>query len=97
MKTIANTPLPSAVRQPDYNRRALRSRIVHLGFGAFHRAHQALLTDRLLGAQGGDWGIAKSVFPAACRCLKRCGNRIICTACWRRRGRPSGHRGQCGA
>ena len=59
MKTIANTPLPSAVRQPDYDRRALRSRIVHLGFGAFHRAHQALLTDRLLSAQGGDWGICE--------------------------------------
>lgn len=59
MKTIANTPLPSAVRQPDYDRRALRSRIVHLGFGAFHRAHQALLTDRVLNAQGGDWGICE--------------------------------------
>ncbi|MEM5440816.1 fructuronate reductase [Serratia marcescens] len=59
MKTIANTPLPNAVRQPDYDRQALRSRIVHLGFGAFHRAHQALLTDRVLNAHGGDWGICE--------------------------------------
>ena len=59
MKTIANTPLPGAVRQPGYDRRALRSRIVHLGFGAFHRAHQALLTDRVLNAHGGDWGICE--------------------------------------
>ncbi len=28
MNTIANTPLPGAVRQPNYDRRALRSRIV---------------------------------------------------------------------
>ena len=26
---------------------------------AFHRAHQALLTDRVLNAQGGDWGICE--------------------------------------
>ncbi|RTF55101.1 mannitol dehydrogenase family protein [Serratia marcescens] len=59
MNTIANTPLPGTVRQPNYDRRALRSRIVHLGFGAFHRAHQALLTDRVLNAHGGDWGICE--------------------------------------
>lgn len=54
--TIANTPLPDAVRQPRYDRKALASRLVHIGFGAFHRAHQALLTDRVLNQQGGDWG-----------------------------------------
>jgi fructuronate reductase len=30
---------------------------VHLGAGAFHRAHQAVYTDDLLNAAGGDWGI----------------------------------------
>lgn len=59
MKSIASATLPAAVRQPRYDRRQLRSRIVHLGFGAFHRAHQALLTDRVLNAQGGDWGICE--------------------------------------
>ncbi|CAI0715945.1 Polyol:NADP oxidoreductase [Serratia entomophila] len=59
MNTIANSPLPAAVQRPQYDRRALRSRIVHLGFGAFHRAHQALLTDRVLNRQGGDWGICE--------------------------------------
>lgn len=44
MNTIANSALPSTVQQPNYDRAALRSRIVHIGFGAFHRAHQALLT-----------------------------------------------------
>ncbi|VTP64908.1 Mannitol 2-dehydrogenase [Serratia rubidaea] len=48
MNTIANQPLPADVQQPSYDRSALRSRIVHIGFGAFHRAHQALLTDGCL-------------------------------------------------
>ena len=59
MKTIATAPLPESVRLPRYDRDNLRSRIVHFGFGAFHRAHQALLTDRVLNAQGGDWGICE--------------------------------------
>ena len=59
MNTIANQPLPADVQQPSYDRSALRSRIVHIGFGAFHRAHQALLTDRVLNRQGGDWGLCE--------------------------------------
>ncbi|CAI0835572.1 mannitol dehydrogenase family protein [Serratia grimesii] len=59
MKTIANSPLPDTVQQPHYERSTLQSRIVHIGFGAFHRAHQALLTDRVLNHQGGDWGICE--------------------------------------
>lgn len=31
--------------------------IVHLGVGAFHRAHQAVCTDEALAAAGGDWRI----------------------------------------
>jgi fructuronate reductase len=31
--------------------------IVHLGLGAFHRAHQAVYTERAIAAAGGDWGI----------------------------------------
>jgi len=59
MKTIASATLPASVQQPQYDRSQLRSRIVHFGFGAFHRAHQALLTDRVLNAQSGDWGICE--------------------------------------
>jgi len=36
---------------------ALRVGIVHLGIGAFHRAHQAVYTEDAIAAQGGDWGI----------------------------------------
>ena len=59
MNTIASVTLPHHVHAPRYDRQQLQSRIVHFGFGAFHRAHQALLTDRVLNAQGGDWGICE--------------------------------------
>lgn len=59
MKTIASSSLPDTVQLPTYDRQRLRSRIVHFGFGAFHRAHQALLTHRVLDAKGGDWGISE--------------------------------------
>ncbi len=32
--------------------------IVHLGLGAFHRAHQARYTEAAIGCAGGDWGIS---------------------------------------
>lgn len=59
MDTIASVTLPDGVQLPRYDRQALQTRIVHFGFGAFHRAHQALLTDRVLNALGGDWGICE--------------------------------------
>lgn len=31
--------------------------IVHIGVGAFHRAHQAVYTEEAIAAAGGDWGI----------------------------------------
>ncbi|AMG91150.1 mannitol dehydrogenase family protein [Citrobacter amalonaticus] len=59
MTTIASAILPDGVQTPRYDRQQLKTRMVHFGFGAFHRAHQALLTDRVLNAQGGDWGICE--------------------------------------
>ncbi|HGH5979227.1 TPA: mannitol dehydrogenase family protein [Kluyvera georgiana] len=59
MKTIASCALPANVQLPQYDRQQIRSRIVHFGFGAFHRAHQALLTNRVLNQHGGDWGICE--------------------------------------
>ena len=50
--------LPAAVERPRYDRRTLRPGIVHLGLGAFVRAHLAVATDAALGAGAGpDWGI----------------------------------------
>lgn len=48
--------LPTAIAQPDYDRRKLQPRLVHLGFGAFHRAHQAMYADRLARSGQSDWG-----------------------------------------
>jgi len=42
-----------------YDRKKLRSRIVHLGFGAFHRAHQALYTDEVNCKSASQWGICE--------------------------------------
>ncbi|MBB3019753.1 fructuronate reductase [Microvirga lupini] len=48
--------LPGRVQRPVYDRRFIRTGIVHLGVGAFHRAHQAVYTDDVL-AQDPHWGI----------------------------------------
>jgi fructuronate reductase len=48
--------LPSSVRAPSYDRSA-PSGIVHLGTGAFHRAHQAVYTDDALARSGDGWMI----------------------------------------
>jgi len=49
--------LPAAVRRPAFDRAALKPGIVHLGIGAFHRAHQAVFTEDAIAKRGGDWGI----------------------------------------
>ncbi|MEP3295883.1 MAG: mannitol dehydrogenase family protein [Pseudoruegeria sp.] len=43
-------------RSPNYDRNAVQTGIVHLGIGAFHRAHQAVFVDDLL-AEDPTWGI----------------------------------------
>lgn len=57
MRLNADTPLPASVRRPDYDRSAQAAGIVHIGIGAFHRAHQAVYTDAAMGACDRDWGI----------------------------------------
>lgn len=42
---------------PGYDPQAFGTGIVHIGPGAFHRAHQAAMTDAALAAEGGDWRI----------------------------------------
>ena len=46
------------IARPRYARSDLKTGIVHLGVGAFHRAHQAVLTDDCLNAGETGWGIA---------------------------------------
>ncbi len=50
--------LPPTVDVPSYNPARFGIGIVHLGFGAFHRTHQAFYTDTAIAAAGGDWKIA---------------------------------------
>lgn len=57
MRLSAKTPIPASVRTPDYDRGAQAAGIVHIGIGAFHRAHQAVYTDDAMGAGDRDWGI----------------------------------------
>ena len=57
--------LPEDVALPEYNRDQLVSGIVHLGIGAFHRAHQAFYTEAVLNQSGGDWGIIGSSLRSA--------------------------------
>lgn len=53
---MENTLLTANAILPGYDRHALVPRIVHLGFGAFHRAHQAVYADILASEYGSDWG-----------------------------------------
>ena len=54
----ANTlsSVPAGVRVPDYDRSQITPGIVHLGIGAFHRAHMAVYVDDLL-KDNPDWAI----------------------------------------
>jgi fructuronate reductase len=45
------------IRTPSYERRTLTPGVVHLGLGAFQRAHQALVFDDLLQAGDERWGV----------------------------------------
>jgi mannitol 2-dehydrogenase len=58
--------LPTAVEVPKYDRSTVSVGIVHLGVGAFHRAHQAMYVDRLLNeGKATEWGICGvGVLPA---------------------------------
>ncbi|MBE9637105.1 mannitol dehydrogenase family protein [Salipiger mangrovisoli] len=56
MRLTSLDQVPEALR-PGYDPQAHGVGIVHLGLGAFHKAHQAALTDLALAAAGGDWRI----------------------------------------
>jgi fructuronate reductase len=51
------TALPPAIARPGYDVSGLTRGILHLGIGAFHRAHQAWYTDAAMASAGGAWGI----------------------------------------
>ena len=49
--------LPASVARPAYDRRELKTGIVHLGIGAFMRAHMAAATEAAIAAGDLRWGI----------------------------------------
>jgi mannitol 2-dehydrogenase len=52
------TLLPKEVAIPAYDRSKIKTGIVHIGVGGFHRAHEAFYTDQVLERHGvTDWGI----------------------------------------
>ncbi|SEJ54278.1 fructuronate reductase [Sphingobium sp. AP50] len=55
LQTLAD--LPADVIRPAYDRSAMTCGVVHLGIGAFHRAHQAVVFDDALNAGDMRWGI----------------------------------------
>ncbi|MGO4222854.1 mannitol dehydrogenase family protein [Lysobacter sp. TAF61] len=56
LNQAALASLPAAVVRPAYDRAGTRIGIVHIGAGAFHRAHQAVYLDDVL-AKEPDWAI----------------------------------------
>ena len=59
--------LPPSVARPAYDRGPLREGIVHLGIGAFMRAHLAVATEQALTAPAGDDGLAWGIVGVSLR------------------------------
>jgi mannitol 2-dehydrogenase len=58
LRKSALPELASRVATPAYDRGTIRTGLVHIGVGGFHRAHQAMYADRLMNAGlARDWGI----------------------------------------
>jgi fructuronate reductase len=49
--------LPAEVERPGYDRAGVTAGVVHLGIGAFHRAHQAAVFDQLIRRGDLRWGV----------------------------------------
>ncbi|WP_407061726.1 mannitol dehydrogenase family protein [Aureimonas sp. SK2] len=58
LRSAALATLPHGIPGPRFDRARARVGIVHLGLGAFHRAHQAVATEAVLEAGDLAWGIA---------------------------------------
>jgi mannitol 2-dehydrogenase len=70
---LATLPsLPSSVARPRYDRRSLRTGILHLGVGNFHRAHQAVYLDDLFNTgRDLEWAILGAGVRAGDAAMRR--------------------------
>jgi fructuronate reductase len=57
--------LPADVAVPSYDRVAVKPGVVHLGIGAFHRAHQAVIFEAALESGDLRWGITGASLRSA--------------------------------
>ncbi|MFC5345686.1 mannitol dehydrogenase family protein [Brevundimonas staleyi] len=57
LSNAALADLPAEVERPGYDRAVVKTGVVHLGIGAFHRAHQAVVFDDALRSGDLRWGI----------------------------------------
>jgi len=57
LNEAAVSGLPAEVAVPGYDRAQVKTGVVHLGIGAFHRAHQAVVFDDALAAGDLRWGV----------------------------------------
>lgn len=57
LSTATLGTLPASVERPAYDRSAVHCGVVHLGTGAFHRAHQAVIFEGVLNRGDLRWGI----------------------------------------
>jgi fructuronate reductase len=57
LSALTLASLPADIHTPIYDRRRHAPGVVHLGLGAFHRAHQAMVFDQLLTHGDTRWGI----------------------------------------
>jgi fructuronate reductase len=57
LSSAALAALPSAVERPGYDRGKVEAGVAHIGPGAFHRAHQAVVFDDILRRGDLHWGV----------------------------------------
>lgn len=57
LNDAALSGLPADVARPAYDRAQVKTGVVHLGIGAFHRAHQAVVFDDALASGDLRWGV----------------------------------------
>ncbi len=65
LSNAALSGLPADVVLPGYDRAAITCGVVHLGIGAFHRAHQAVVFDDALNTGDLRWGIVAASLRSA--------------------------------
>jgi fructuronate reductase len=65
LSQIGLDSLPPDIAVPAYDRSAVTPGIVHLGVGAFHRAHQAVFIDDCIGRGETGWGIVAASMRSA--------------------------------